>query len=224
MIPYASALPKKECLEILDKHFEGWRFLLSPASAPSVSKAREHLLYDYGYALDNGVYADWNKGRPFNEDRFLKLVEKWYHQADWIVIPDSVGNWTETLQMFQIWISRLMPYGRPLLMVAQDGCEENDFQTIRNIVNYKSEIGIFIGGSTEFKMEYGGSIARICREAQRLCHVGRVNSAKRVRICDRWGVNSFDGSGMSMFSETARVVSKEMKKIKEQPRLFGGKL
>tara|TARA_R110000737_G_scaffold352251_1_gene397465 strand:- start:6905 stop:7561 length:657 start_codon:yes stop_codon:yes gene_type:complete len=218
MIPYTSALPKKECLVILDKYYNGWRFLLSPASVRSVSKKREHLLYKYGYAIDNGCYADWNKGRPFNEKGFIKLLDKWADHADWIVIPDSIGNWKETLAMFMIWVYKLKVFKRPLLLVAQDGCEENNFKQLKSIAN--SGIGIFIGGSTDFKLKNGKVISNICKERDVICHVGRVNSAKRVRLCSYWGVSSFDGSGMSIFSMTAKIVSIEMKKIKSQLRLF----
>lgn len=34
------------------------------------------------------------------------------------------------------------------------------------------------------------------------CHVGRVNSEIRIRMCARFGVNSFDGSSVSRFAKT----------------------
>lgn len=225
MIPYASALPNKECLEMLDRYYDKWRFLLSPASVRSVSKKREHLLYNRGYAIDNGVYSDYVRNKKWDENSFLKLLDRFSEHCDWIVIPDSIGDWEATLSLFMIWVNKLFYYHRPLMLVAQDGAEKNNYREIKGITKNSSRIieggiGIFIGGSTEWKLSHSRKIAQICRENNSRCHIGRVNSSKRVQLCYSWGATSFDGSGMSRFRETSRVVSKEVAYQEKQPRLF----
>ena len=222
MIPYTSALPNKENLAMLDKYCDDWRFLLSPASMPSVNNNNRHLLYDRGYALDNGVYADWAKGQEWNQDKFISMLNTYAESADWIVIPDAVGDWWETARMFMIWYQPLLEYKRPLLYVAQDGIQQNDYATVRGMT--ERGVGIFVGGQNDFKLTHSQNIARICKENNATCHIGRINSAKRVRMCWNWGATSFDGSGMSRFRETARVVSEQLAMLRKQkqyqPTLF----
>ena len=225
LIPYTSALPNKACLNAIDRYYNKWRFLLSPASVKSVYKANRHLL-DRGYAIDNGAYAYYLKGVEFNDKAFIKLLDRYAEKADWIVIPDVIGDCEETIRMFGIWIGRLLKYNRPLLFVAQDGCEDSGYKSGINyptIEGFTSiGIGIFIGGSTEWKIKHGGYISEICERNNVVCHVGRVNSARRVRICNNWGASSFDGSGMSRFTRTAELVSEEIGKINctKQLQLF----
>jgi hypothetical protein len=45
-----------------------------------------------------------------------------------------------------------------------------------------------------------GRWARLAHSRGSICHVGRVNSARRVRLCMAAGVDSFDGSGVSRFA------------------------
>jgi|DEB0MinimDraft_6_1074348.scaffolds.fasta_scaffold17442_2 hypothetical protein len=225
LIPYASAMPNKECQEILDRYYMGWRYLLSPASVASVGPRNRELMYERGYAIDNGVFAYHKKCVPFDEKAFFRLLNRYAEGADWIVIPDSVGNWEETISMFMIWVNKLFCYHKPLMLVAQDGCEENDFREIRGICAnghrmIEGGIGIFVGGSDEFKLSQGGNISRVCAEYGTWCHIGRVNSIDRVRICDAWGATSFDGSGVSRFSKTAGYLSSEMRRLSRQVRLF----
>ena len=149
---------------------------MSPASVSSFGKKREHLLYERGYAIDNGVYSYWRRGLPFDDEAFIKLLDQYAEGADWII--------------------------RRMAVAVGRG------------------VGIFIGGSTDWKLEHAGNIAKICRENNATCHVGRVNSARRARMCWNWGVSSFDGSGMSRFSPTAMYVSREMRDLTSQLRLF----
>ena len=215
MLPYASAIPMPSCLEQLDLYYPHWRFMLSPASVSSVRKSNMHLLSERGYAIDNGAYAYHMRGQPFNRSAFIQLLDKYSHQADWIAIPDSIGNWEETIEMFMLWLPILWQYQRPLMIVAQDGSERGDFQELRAIMrkDFGLPIGVFIGGTTDWKLKHSPDIAQICNELDRTCHVGRVNSIRRTRLCHAWGVSSFDGSGMSRFTSTARRVSQEMNRL-----------
>ena len=213
LVPYTSAVPNKICLAELDKHYAGWRFLLSPASVTSFGKKRKALLYERGYAIDNGVFSYFKKGIPFDKGAFISLLDKYADRADWIVIPDVVGSAAETGEILSYWLWILRKYDRPLLYVAQDGCEDHDYLRIRGLTSIG--YGIFVGGTTEFKLTHSEAISHICIEAGVVCHIGRVNSAKRVRLCESWSVVSFDGSGMSRFQKTARIVSSEVAKFKE---------
>lgn len=211
IVPYTSAIPNKDCLKNLSSD---WRLLLSPASVRSVTQKNKHILYQRGYAIDNGAYSWHIKGQPFNDKVFLKLLNQYAKNADWIVIPDCVGDYWETARMFMIWYQKLIRYRKKLLYVAQNGIEDRDYATIRGMTS--RGIGIFVGGSTDWKLEHSRKIADICRMNGEICHIGRVNSAKRLRLCRDWKATSFDGSGMARYRETARIMNNEY----QQLRLF----
>lgn len=115
----------------------------------------------------------------------------------WCAVPDVVANHRVTLRQFGQYASLIGWAGIPRAFVAQDGCEP-----VAGIP--WSEIRcVFIGGSTRWKL--GPVAARIIDAAKaRGCwvHMGRVNSAKRIRYCAALGVDSFDGSGYSQFAQT----------------------
>ena len=65
-------------------------------------------------------------------------------------------------------------------------------------------VGIFVGGSTEWKVRTIGIWAQLARECGVWCHVGRVNAKRRMELCAQAGVTSFDGSGASKFAIHAK--------------------
>lgn len=222
LTPYASAIPSNQCLDELYKYCDDWRFLLSPVSLPSIGKRNRFLLWEKGYAIDNGVYSYWAKGKPFDDKAFFKLLDRYAQYADWIVIPDAVGDWEETLKMFMIWTPKLRIYNRPLMLVAQDGCQRQNFREIKSLLkrDWGINLGIFVGGKDDFKLSQSSKIAQICKQYNALCHIGRVNSAKRTRMCWDWEATSFDGSLMSRFPVKARIVSEELSKLRNQGKLI----
>lgn len=216
---YTAALPNKLCQEYIDTHYPEMRYMLSPVCVRSFGASRYHIVRR-GYAIDNGAYGYYVKGVPFNDKAFIDLLDKWYDGCDWIAIPDSVGNWKETKKLLDIWIPRLLPYDRPLLMVVQDGCEKGNYRDVYRLLNRKAICGLFVGGTTEWKLQHMSKLREIAHQYHKTIHVGRVNSGKRVRLCFNSGVDSVDGSGMSRFIATTRVVCNTIVEIDRQLKLF----
>ena len=50
----------------------------------------------------------------------------------------------------------------------------------------------------------------MCDRVNVLCHVGRVNTLKRLEICVAQGAHSFDGSGPAIFFNTARLLTNRL--------------
>ena len=150
----------------------------------------------HGYALDNGAYINYNKGLDFDVETFFEMVKDWGDGADWIAIPDVVTDASTTLNVSWPYISKLteLGFGDKLLFVYQDGMTAAD---LHPYVGQK--IGIFIGGTTEAKLKNLPWIAELCRLNDVVCHVGRVNTMKRVNYCIDHGCTSFDGSGWTQF-------------------------
>ena len=196
IIPYSAVCSSKINLQYLSQY--PWRFLLSPFRP--TSKWRHNCS---GYAIDNGAWVYHKRGQEYNPEPFLKDVHRYGAEADFVVIPDVVEDKDKTLEMSQYWIDRLV--GNNLLFVAQDGVSLSDLETFT-----KRGIGIFIGGSTEWKLSSIKGISDLCRGYDVLCHVGRVNTLKRLRKCVFDGAHSFDGSGMARFKKTAEIMTRQM--------------
>lgn len=62
------------------------------------------------------------------------------------------------------------------------------------------DLGIFIGGSTEWKLATARTWGLLAIERAAWCHMGRVNSTRRIGVCLGAGIHSFDGSSASRFA------------------------
>ena len=137
------------------------------------------------YGLDNGCFA------RFERDALLRMVEESYDDAPvFLTLPDIVGDAQRTAELFDEFWPKVN--GVHLALVLQDG-----IQNVR--IPWRQLRAVFIGGSDAFKVS--GEAMRAARTAKMLgkwVHVGRVNTAKRVR---EWVglADSIDGSGISRY-------------------------
>ena len=203
LLPYSAISVGKQNMKYYKLY--PWRWLISPFR-PNSNKWKQNCI---GYAIDNGAFVYGKKGISFDEKPFLEDVENFGEGADFIVIPDVLYNAKETLAIAEYWIERLLGY--PLLIVAQDGMVNEDLEVFT-----RRGIGVFIGGSTEFKLKSINWIADLCNKYNVLCHVGRVNSAKRIMLCLEAGAHSFDGSGPARFENTCRIMTKKLCDLENQ--------
>jgi len=119
--------------------------------------------------------------------------------ADWIVLPDIVGGGLKSLKMSASWLPRLESIGRPMLLPVQDGMVADD---VRSMLS--EQVGLFLGGSTDWKLETMPMWGELARERGCYFHVARVNSVKRINLCQDSGADSFDGSSPTRFRKTLR--------------------
>ena len=94
------------------------------------------------------------------------------------------------------WKERLRGMPTKLLFAVQNGMQIDDVASLLS-----PAVGIFIGGTTEWKEATAQAWGSLARRRNCHLHVGRVNSARRIRICAAAGANSFDGSGVSRYAE-----------------------
>ena len=187
MVGYASRTGTRRNLAALDD--AEWRLLVSAKGVLRTEGMR--------YAIDNGAWTAFQQQQPFDEPAFLVAIERLGEGADWIVLPDIVEGGLASLDYSLKWKERLRGMPSQLLIAVQDEMQLVDVASFLS-----PTVGIFVGGSTQWKeatAEAWGSLAR-----RRNCHlhVGRVNSARRIRICAAAGANSFDGTSASRFSKT----------------------
>lgn len=167
----------------------GWRLMISRAGVWRTE--------GFAYALDNGAWSDFRLGRPFDADRFAALVDRLGGEADWVVAPDIVAGGHASLDLSVSWLPRLLDCSQLVLVPVQDGLEPADLVSLVG-----PRVGVFLGGSTEWKLARMIDWGRFAAEHKCHYHVGRVNTLRRFRLAAIAGADSVDGSSASRYAQT----------------------
>jgi len=165
--------------ELLDNYPERFGWLVTPASGCRQVPERWYL------ACDNGCFH--REACPVEFPRFVAH----YTQAQWVVLPDVVGDAGATREASLLWRDRLEVAGlsRPWAYVLQDGFDVLQFPDGMSAV--------FLGGTDDFKMSQEAKAALLCPQERGLhTHVGRVNSTRRMRSFEGYA-DSVDGSNFT---------------------------
>lgn len=186
MIPYASRTGTRRNLAVLRD--AGWRLIVSAKGS--------HRSEGFQYGLDNGAWWAYQQKQPFDVAAFEKLVDKMGKGADWIVAPDIVGGGLESLRVSEQWLPMLVLIA-PVLLAVQDGMTARDVEGLLG-----ARVGIFVGGTTEWKLDTLQSWGEVARKRGCYLHVGRVNTARRIQYCHDAGADSFDGSSVTRFAKS----------------------
>lgn len=191
MIAYASNTgTRRNLAALLDAR---WRILLTPANP--------RLPAHFRFAIDNGAWTAHRSGGEFDGDAFMRVVDRHGIAADFVVLPDVVAGGMQSLALSVSWIPRL--HGMRLLLPVQDGMERT---AVMKVLEAYPAMGIFVGGSTEYKLREMGHWGATAAMLNRWLHVGRVNTARRIRLCAEAGATSFDGTSATMFSCTVPLL------------------
>lgn len=146
------------------------------------------------FALDNGAWGAHQRAEAWDEGLFVETHAALGAQADWTVLPDIVAGGRDSLRLSESWVPRLP--GRVLLAVQDGMCVED----VRPLLSER--VGIFVGGSTEWKIQTLAAWGRLGAEVGAWVHVGRVNTARRIALCGAAGAHSFDGTSVTRFAKT----------------------
>ena len=218
MRAYASVTTSQNIIKELGRL--PWRWMATPFISHAAYTAM--LKTGWSYALDSGAwgfrYSNENKvrsishemgvtrdfkargGNQYDDNRFMWMVDKYGLKADFIVVPDVVGDREATLEKAESWTPRLR--GLKLVIAVQDRMLERD------IAPYlKKGVGIFIGGSTRWKVSKIPYWAGVARKWNVMCHCGRVNTERRIEMCRGNGIDSFDGSGPARWLKRSKELT-----------------
>lgn len=198
MICYASRTGTRRNLNAL--RAAGWRLL--------ISRAGVWRSEGFPYAIDNGAWSDFQAGNKFDGPAFARMIDKLGQGADWAVLPDIVAGGMESLRLSICWEVRVRACVRRVLYAVQDG------MTPADLVEFVGpDVGIFLGGSTEWKLAQMETWGKFCAERGAYYHVARVNTEKRFALAIGAGAHSVDGSSASRFSNNlsrlARAASQQ---------------
>lgn len=183
MIGYASRTGSSKNLAVLRRL--GWRLMVS---AEGVWRNE-----GFQYAIDNGAWTCFTQKKVWDPGRFAALVELLGADADFVTTPDIVMGGLASLRLSESWLPRL-PGLR--LVAVQNGMEPGDVRPLLG-----ATVGIFVGGDAKWKCATMASWGRLARECGTYLHVGRVNSARRIKMCALAGADSFDGTNLTKYAE-----------------------
>lgn len=194
MISYASRTGTKRNLDGLRKR--GFRLLISATGA--------HRDEGFTFAIDNGEWTRHAaKAKKWKDPRnitraFIRLMLSHGDRADWGAAPDIVRGGLPSLARSLKWLPWMLDHCPRVLIPVQDGMTLDDIERLDLLGD---RVGIFVGGGDGFKEKTVGAWAHLARKHGAWCHVGRVNSVRRIAICAAAGVTSFDGTNGSMFEK-----------------------
>jgi hypothetical protein len=184
----------------------GWRILISP------DRRQEEPPPEFRFAIDNGAWRAFKQMVPFDGAAFQRLIDKHGAGADFVVIPDIVAGGKRSMEFSLSWLERLR-HLRLLLFAVQDGMTADE---VGSILRRNPGLGIFLGGSTEWKLRTIYAWGMVAHALGCYYHVGRVNTRRRIRLCAEAGAHSFDGSSASIYSCTLPLLDSARK----QPSLL----
>jgi len=158
------------------------------------------------YACDNGVFAAWTKGKVWDEAMhcaYLGMLDKVStqdRQPEWVLLPDAVADWSRTVELASLYLPLLRGRGLNVAIALQDGC---DFAQVLDF----SPDWVFVAGSTAWKESNIHAATEFFHPLGIRVHVGRVNTRRRLRLCQSAGVDSADGTTLNKFArETVGLV------------------
>lgn len=191
----------------------GWRLLVSAAG-----DHRSEGFEDVGIGLDNGAWSVRASGEyptPLKR-RFIRLMCAMGAIADWSVPPDIVAGGGASLALSLRWLPWVLKHCRRALLAVQDGMS---IEQLRPYLG--SDVGIFVGGTTPWKLNTMAGWADLAHDRGAWCHVARVNSPLRIRKVALAGATSFDGSSASRYAvgqpALGRAVDQQFFVLKEKP-------
>lgn len=179
--------------------------ILLDCSPEKIATYRQRYGYDFGqlrtpltnYALAPEPIA-WAADNGFFSSRDASRWLKWIARFDegrerrplFVTLPDIVGDAMRTLELFEHFT--LITNELPRALVIQNGIENTR-------IPWDDITTVFIGGDDRFKCSREAiHVAQTAKILNKDVHVGRVNTAARVR---NWiGLaDSIDGSGISRY-------------------------
>jgi hypothetical protein len=128
------------------------------------------------------------------DDAFARLIDKPGAGASWVVLPDIVAGGARSLEKSLRWSNRWLSACPMVPGAVQDGMQESD---LAHVVG--RNVGLFLGGSTEWKLGIMATWGKFCQRHGIYYIVAGVNTERRVWMAVAAGADSIDGSSASRF-------------------------
>lgn len=168
----------------------------------------------FPYALDNGAWSAYSQGRPWDEAAFVRALRMMGRDADWSVLPDVVAGGAASLELSLRWMRPVLDECERALLAVQDGMGVGDVRPFLG-----ERVGLFVGGSTAWKLATMPAWGELARQVGCWLHVGRVNTRRRIVLCQTVGATSFDGTSATRFASTLPLLHNA---VRQMPLFAGG--
>lgn len=172
------------------------------------------------YAVDNGLFRPFGAPPAPETSRLgvyellCKTVRLGWHPPLWYVVPDVPYRGEESLRLSREHapvLRRLFPR-IPQAIAVQDGMRLEDAEGFEVV---------FVAGSTAWKEK---TLPAWCEWAHRrglVCHIARVNTARRIEMCLAAKADSADGTAIARGHRRAlRAVIGSMRRAATEPLLW----
>lgn len=163
------------------------------------------------FGLDNGCWSS----SGWNETQWRRTLERYADVPGCLfaVVPDVVANAAATDELWDRWAPVVRDHGYRPAYVLQNGCEQ---------LPPDAEAS-FTGGTTSWKLgEEARELVRTAKERGLWCHMGRVNSLRRLRIAALDGYDSVDGTYLAFGPDQNLPRLLTFLRLATHPTLFGG--
>lgn len=138
--------------------------------------AADNACFSRGDRFDLGAYLGWLATLPLRE------------RCLFAVAPDVVGDAAATWRRSASVLPVLRRLGFRAALVAQDGLDTGT-------LDWDAFDCLFVGGTTAYKLsEDAYAAVREAKARGKHCHMGRVNSRRRLRAAAVGGYDSADGT------------------------------
>ena len=136
------------------------------------------------WAADNDGFNGCFTPEAF--ERHLARLAPYTETCLFVAAPDVIRDAKATLARWPYWAAFVRDAGFPAAYIAQDGAEQLGLPLDAD--------ALFLAGSDEWRECHGPALIRTALARGWHVHVGRVNSARRVRGLAALGVHSVDGT------------------------------
>jgi hypothetical protein len=158
---------------------DGMGFLITPQGSHRPDLA------GMPWAADSGCYTV-----PYiGDDSYLRWLDSYPRDTClFAVAPDVVADWSGTVRVAATVLPKLRALGYRAAFIAQDGLPPA-------WVAWDEFDALFMGGTTAYKLsEDAYALVREAKARGKWCHMGRVNSLRRMRAAAMGGYDSVDGT------------------------------
>jgi hypothetical protein len=139
---------------------------------------------------DNGAYSLWLQEKPFDEDKYMRYLDKLSKHAppEFAVLPDIVAHGNRSLEYSMYWLtSDRLPDWR-WYFALQDGMSPGDIEPIVYMFD-----GLFLGGTLGFKSR-AKQWVQFAATHDKPVHYGRAGVHHRIHDAYKSGCQSADSS------------------------------
>lgn len=147
--------------------------------------------------LDNGAFACFTKGYPFQAEVFRSTIKESYKHGiklDFIVCPDIIAGGKKSLDFSISWAKGELLGTPQLALVVQDGMTEKDIFHITPTNHFSH---IFIGGTPDWKWKTAESWVKLAHGLGMKCHIGQCGTLERLKYAEKIGADSVDSTNFT---------------------------